>query len=157
MLGVHVQDLPTPEWLAKNAGNKLRPAEIKRTGKEVEECYMLAYRTPYDVLASLDVLNGDYLHTVDMLFRASEAFRGRSISNGEANTGEGSEIRQYWLMVLREFPKRDADYLAWLGSDVSGNIPAIKWGFYQTASHTEQLLQQAQKIALDFMRNFRNN
>lgn len=154
---MQVESLPTKEWLAKNAGNKLRPAEIKRTGQEVEECYMLAFRTPYDVLASLDVLRGDYLHTVDMLFRASEGFRGRSISNGEANSGDGVEIRQYWLMITREIGKRDADYLAWLGSDIADYIPALKWGFYQTASQTEHLLQQAQKIALDFMRDFRNN
>lgn len=154
---MQVESPPTKEWLKHQRGNQMRHAEIKRTGGEVEGCYMLAFRTPYDVLASLDVLAGDYLHTVDMLWRASEGFRGRSISNGDGNTGEGAEIRQYWLMITREIPKRDANYLAWLGSDIEGDIAALKWGFYQTAPQTERLLQQAQKIALDFMREFRNN
>lgn len=154
---MHIDTPPTPEWIARNAGNKLRQAEVKRTGGEVESCHMLAYRCPYDVLASLDVLGNDYSHTVDMLFRASEAFKGRSLSNGEANSGEGQEIRRYWLMVLRETPRRDADYLAWLGSDIEGDISAIRWGFYQTSRQTEILLEHAQKIALDFMRDFRNN
>lgn len=143
---------PTPEWIAKNAGNKLRSAQVRSTGKEVIDCHMLAYRCPYDVLDEMDVLTHDYRHTVDMLFRAREHFAGRMIKGAEGfGLDDGMELRRLWVVMLRETPKRDADYLAWLGSDIEGDIAAMRRGFYQTAARTEDLLQKASKIVLDFI------
>lgn len=146
-------DLPTPEWVAKNAGNKLRPAEIKRTGGEVEDCYIKQFRCPYDVLAEMEVLVNDYSHTVDMLFRSQQAFAGRTI-RGESTSGNDTDTGALWRRIIREIKARDAAYIAWLGADLLDgmDLAGMRWGFYQTASHTETLLQLAQKIALDFMK-----